>query len=98
MILLDNVNVACLQPIMMMGMVVIESVFRDHGVAEVVFTHICDGAHMKGSLHPLGLAVDVRIWGVTDLPDMVSDLAKALGNEYDVVLETDHIHVEYDPE
>lgn len=98
MILLENVNVACLQPIMIIGMTVIESVYRDHGITQVVFTSICDGAHMKGSLHPLGLAVDVRIWGVTDLPELMEDLRLALGSNYDVVLETDHVHVEYDPE
>ena len=55
--------------------------------------------HMRDSLHYKGLAVDLRI---KDLPRDVqlryySALQYALLKLCDVVLETDHIHVEYSP-
>lgn len=30
-------------------------------------------------------------------PGLVAALANKLGEDYDVILETDHIHVEFDP-
>lgn len=58
-----------------------------------------DGKHMDGSLHYKNHALDIRC---TDLPKTswtsYAELLKVrLGPEYDVVLEKDHIHVEYDP-
>jgi hypothetical protein len=58
-----------------------------------------DGSHMSTSLHYVGLAEDYRTRDVraSDLSRMVSDVRAILGRDYDVVLEADHLHVEYDP-
>ena len=61
-----------------------------------------DSTHMDGSLHYKNKAFDIRIWNVTGPGrDMsrgwVEKIKLALGDAYDVVLETDHIHLEYDP-
>lgn len=58
-----------------------------------------DGQHMVTSLHYKNLALDLRI---KDLPEplivpMFNKLKETLGSQYDVVLEEDHIHLEYDP-
>lgn len=90
-----------IRPDMAMGMmwVVVDSVFRRVGVMEAVVTSVCDGRHMLGSKHYEGLAADFRISHVFpgSVPKIVSELKADLGAEFDVVLEKDHIHVEYDP-
>lgn len=63
--------------------------------------------HSDNSLHWQGLAWDFRIWKNNDpaqgkldtetLSLLVSSLKKYLGDMFDVVLEEDHIHIEYDP-
>ena len=62
-------------------------------------TSVIDGAHSRGSFHYLGLALDLR---TNDLPpgeadEIVNMLRAALGQDYDVVLEKDHIHIEFQP-
>lgn len=70
---------------------------------KLTVTSIVDGVHSTNSLHYSGLAVDLR---TNDLPGgPLGDKAKLatarlqdeLGNEYQVILEKDHIHVEFDP-
>lgn len=54
-----------------------------------------EGSHSVGSLHPYGLALDIELPPQPGLA--ISELKKALGCGYDVILEGDHVHVEYDP-
>jgi len=54
-----------------------------------------DDAHKEDSLHYQGLAEDIRIWDV--LEAFKKRLEEALGLEFEVILEKDHIHIEYDP-
>ena len=62
-------------------------------------TSATDGTHKPNSLHYKNLALDFRTWSIprSKLRDLASQLGHALGPEYQVVLETDHLHVEYDP-
>ncbi len=67
--------------------------------AELVITSLLDGKHMEGSLHYKGLAVDIRTSNLSGQtrPIAAARLKSALGAEYDVILEKDHIHIEHDP-
>lgn len=58
-----------------------------------------DGKHMKGSKHYVGDALDIRTRGLDQAQVMLvaTHISERLGNGYDVVVEKDHIHVEYDP-
>lgn len=66
-----------------------------------------DGVHKDTSLHYAGYAFDCRIWvfknpmhGQTDMKKVnavAKQIREALGKDYDVLVETDHIHVEFDP-
>lgn len=58
-----------------------------------------DGVHKSGSLHYKGLAIDVRTRDLTSaqITALVARLKAVLGSKFDVVLEKDHIHIEYDP-
>jgi hypothetical protein len=52
--------------------------------------------HKVGSKHYIGQALDFRLLGAqTDT--FRQALARRLGPAYQVLLEVDHVHVEYDP-
>lgn len=62
-------------------------------------TSLNDSKHMRGSLHYKGRAFDLRTRDLSGiLPEvMKGKLEAVLGKDFDVVVENDHIHVEYDP-
>lgn len=95
-----------LQPDMARALPAIEQAHADAGIIRgAIITSGTDGEHMEGSLHYVGLAVDLRTRDLT--PVEVAKLAVALRKRlnggatvdtpYNVVVETQHIHVEYDP-
>lgn len=65
--------------------------------ANLTLTSFTDGDHKTGSLHHCGDAVDLRLPVVGLRAAIIESLRTALTADYDVVLEIDHIHVEYDP-
>ena len=76
--------------------VIAEEVYGKQGV-ELVITSANDGKHGDKTLHHKGLALDLRTWTLGGREGEVAKaLQEALGEAYDVVLEVDHIHVEYD--
>ena len=70
---------------------------------DLVITSLADGEHSEKSKHHRGDAVDIRTRNLPggsrgDTAKRVSDEIRArLGVHYDVVLESTHIHIEYDP-
>lgn len=71
----------------------------------VWITSANDSSHMEGSLHFVNRALDIRIKNIIggmEFPLAARGWAErmqvALGDDYDVLLESDHIHVEYDPQ
>lgn len=89
-----------LQPQIVFALVVAESIFEKmFPTQEMVITSVNDGAHMAGSKHYDGAAVDLRIAALNTLAvkQWVEALRAKLGRHFDVVLESDHLHVEYDP-
>lgn len=94
----DGVKTEGIQPQLLDAILICTAVYI-HAGQQITVTSICDGVHSKNSLHYKGLAVDLRtrdLKGIT-ANQLAVRLRKALGNEYDVVVEKDHIHVEYDP-
>lgn len=76
-----------------------EGVFEDRKLGLVTFTSVTDGKHSPGSKHYTGHAFDIR---TRDIPAdqwqlVAGDIRERIGTEYDVVVEKDHIHVEFDP-
>ena len=66
----------------------------------VYITSGTDGRHMVGSKHYSGEAIDVRSYNFPSRQGVVAFAEKLrlrLGKDYDVVVEHDHIHLEYDP-
>lgn len=66
---------------------------------DFVITSLTDGVHMKGSLHPKGLALDMRSRTLDkkEIEYFVTWFRKNFEKSYDLVVEIDHIHIEYDP-
>jgi hypothetical protein len=66
---------------------------------KLTVTSTNDGKHMRGSRHYVDQAFDSRIWGIKlDTQKCIVDYAKSkLGKDYDIVIEKDHLHWEYDP-
>lgn len=62
---------------------------------ELTITSTYEGSHSEGSLHYANLAIDIRRHKKGS--HVISDLIGKLGKDYDVILEADHIHIEYDP-
>lgn len=67
--------------------------------AHCIITSAIDGRHSRSSKHYTGCAVDLRTRHLFpgQAEQIVTELKEALGDDYDVVLEKDHIHLEYDP-
>lgn len=62
-----------------------------------------DARHSDNSFHYLNKAFDIRIFNIAgdvhhEAKLWAKRLQAALGSDYDVVYEIDHIHVEYDPD
>lgn len=73
----------------------IQNVLMRHGI-EFVITSTYEGTHGDGSLHYCNDAIDCRGPKVGG-GDCEKHLKVILGKDYDVVSESDHIHVEFDP-
>ena len=87
-----------LQPAMILAAMVCDSVMGKRG-KDAVITCGIDGKHMAGSKHYVGLAFDMRTSELTPTEVAVvrNEIKSALGDDYDIVIEGNHLHVEVDP-
>lgn len=95
----DGVNLSNIHEKMWSAVDKIAKVYSNHGV-ECVITSGRDGTHSAHSLHYAGKALDIRtnnIGSSADMAKIFQETKSSLGEEFDVVLEKDHLHVEYDP-
>lgn len=77
--------------------IIVEDVYKKRG-QECIITSANDGRHGDKTLHHKGLALDIRTWTVTaHLKEIHAELKERLGDNFDVVLERDHFHIEFDP-
>ena len=81
------------------GLITFDDISKSMFDIETVITCGIEGLHSKYSLHPLGRAVDLRIWAYdsAQLDALVNEVRERLGKDYDIVIEKDHVHMEYDP-
>jgi len=97
LLLKPGVRVAGLRPEILLAVIAAERVCAEMGV-DCVVTACVDGVHQAGSLHYCGLAVDLRSrdFRPGDADKAITRIKQCLGADYDVVLENDHIHIEFD--
>jgi hypothetical protein len=64
----------------------------------LVITSGTDGVHMSGSFHYTGDALDMRTRNLTkaQIKSVIAALKSHLGIEYELILESDHLHIEHD--
>jgi len=99
MIIKDNsVKIHGIRPELVFALNVANDIYAKHG-QELVITSLNDGKHSSTSLHYSGCAADLRInyFNKTLAKTVRLDIDKRLGIDYDVILESDHIHIEYQP-
>lgn len=81
------------------GLMAADGVFSKYRHTMTI-TSLNDSRHSETSLHYSGAAADLR---TRDLPDQETkqairdEIKEALTSDYDVILESDHIHLEYQP-
>lgn len=94
-----GVKVTGMLPEILLAIMITQALYIEWKYTDFVITSIKDGVHMKDSLHYSGKAFDFRFWNIPDImrSRFVQELKVRLGQDYDVVLEVDHIHVEFDP-
>lgn len=93
-----GVKIDGIKPELLLAIIVAEEVYR-LARRSLVITSVKDGKHMKGSLHYSGSALDLRIYPEGRVPpgQMAKEIQNRLGKDFDVILEPDHIHIEYQP-
>jgi hypothetical protein len=97
--------VIVVHPAVWYALQVAEPIWIGHGAPDLVVTSLLDGNHRWASLHYSGCAFDVRTKAFpTDEAKLtaVADLKRALGPDFDVLLEhlgkvNEHCHGEFQP-
>ena len=93
-----GVSIIGVKPETVLGIAVAGSVFNAFGY-DLIVTSVTEGRHGNGSLHFPGFAFDCRRRHIQskDVGSISASLKEALGPEFDVVLESDHWHIEFQP-
>lgn len=73
------------------GLRKVEKLYASKG-KDLHITSLREGTHNPGSLHWLGFAWDQRPDGIA-----ITEIKSAVGPNFDVVKEIDHLHIEFDP-
>lgn len=88
-----------LVPQVLLALRTLEELYAREGWGLVITSGV-EGTHKRQSAHYSGRAIDIRTNNLpttVDLKKLVADAQTALGVDFDVVLESDHIHLEWDP-
>lgn len=98
----QGVRVGGLRPEMALAYAIAQAVYIHEGLSHrCVITGALEGRHRVGSLHYVGLALDLRLPDQTNSAlngKIAATLAENLGEDFDVILESDHLHLEFQPE
>jgi hypothetical protein len=93
-----GVRIVGVRPELLLAIMAASEIYRDLG-HKLTLTSVVDGRHSTGSRHYSGAAFDCRTRDLTaeQANQICKQLKSDLGQDFDVLLEADHIHVEYDP-
>ena len=79
---------------------ILAAVSRTPVAIDIVITSGTEGQHKSGSLHYKGHAADIRTRNFPNpgaIRSFMAALKLELGEDYQLILESDHLHVEFDP-
>ena len=94
----SSVDPAKIKPEINLAIMVALSIWSRQNEPVLTITSISDSKHSPASLHYIGHAFDIRIRELHSNPKALADfLRDSLVDDYDVVLASNHIHVEYQP-
>ncbi len=98
MIIKQGVSIRGVRPEIVLALVIVNDIYKRFG-QELVVTEITGGKHGVGSLHYVGQAADIRTsyFAQGEAKVVADEIRIALGKEFDVVLESTHIHLEFQP-
>lgn len=93
-----GVKLQGVRPELVLAMQVANDIFAGER-CEMTITSVLDGEHSRNSLHYAGCAFDVRTRGIhgSTVNRIEATLRGALTVDFDVVLESTHLHIEYQP-
>lgn len=91
----SGVDVSGIRPEIVLAICIARSLFYSVRITSVSDRHT---GRVTGSLHNVGLAVDLTLPDTVDVSLGAKMLASALGPQYDVIAEPDHIHIEFQPD
>lgn len=93
-----GVRITGLRPEILLAVVAAERAYAEAGLDTMV-TSCIEGKHSSGSFHYAGAAADLRTNHVPadKLQTLVEKIRVALGGDFDVILEADHLHIEFQP-
>lgn len=94
----SSVRLKGLQPQILLAVIIANDVYDRHG-RELVITSVNDSRHGDDSIHYKGNAIDIRTryFSLDEKIAVYKEIKQQLTIDFDVVLEKDHIHIEYDP-
>lgn len=100
MILKSGARIGGLRTEILFAAIVLDAIHKDVAMgADFVVTECTGGTHHPGSLHYVGLAIDIRTKDMTDAQKQAFYLRgkASLGEDFDLVEEIDHAHAEFQP-
>jgi len=95
----DSVNPTGLRSELLFAIITAQEVYNKHGY-DLVITSLNDAKHSQTSLHYSGAAVDLRTVVLNPEEDwdaIAREIKSRLNIHYDVINESNHIHLEYQP-
>jgi len=99
----DSVNIRNLNTVFKKRLALLDMLHKEMTGIELIITSGNDGSHSKNSKHYTDDAVDFRRWYIDFLDEQKKEQFIKQMNEifedelFDIVLEKDHYHAEYDP-
>lgn len=84
-------------PEILIAIWVADRVYEELGATQFCVTSLSDGKHKVGSKHYCGKGLDLRIWTLDEdkRKPAAERIQHRLGVGYFVLLESDHIHIQY---
>ncbi len=93
-----GVRITGIRPEILLAAVAAMEVYKAAG-HDLTITACVDGRHTTGSLHYAGAAIDLRTRDLrpADVPKLIAQIKVCLGDDFDVLMELDHVHIEFQP-